>query len=218
MEGWSTARVVAPRASEIHRAGGDRDVGRSADVRVRDNVVRHVRVGVAAVGGDVAGALDADVGLVEVRARALAEDEVDGAVDVATRVHLVAVVGEDGVLVPDELDAVVALLVALRGHGERLAPDAARVLEVDVVHLQAGGVRAQRRRQVVLRHLVLRQRLRDRHRVRAVRARVRRVAVHRQLRLARGDVHLLLVGSLLAVSAGPESGEGESAGGSVPGR
>ena len=69
----------------------------------------------------------------------LAEDEVDGAGDFAAGVELGAGVREEGVLVAEEADAIVALVWGVGGEGEVLAVGvdvAEGVEDIDVVHFE----------------------------------------------------------------------------------
>lgn len=70
----------------------------------------------------------------------LAEDEVSGTLDEALAEEVLALVGEEGVLVAVESDAVVALLCAVAAQGDGLGALAVGVLDVEVVELGVGGV------------------------------------------------------------------------------
>ena len=144
-----TPGIIPPRPTEVRAAGRQIHPVGGADVGPIDDVVTVIFLAVATVGGDESLAFHTDIDALEPGARSLAKDEVNGAVDVAVRVHLMALVSPHRVLVADELDPVVCLLVIRRRYGQRLPPGTASVLQVDIVHAQSGIVRPQRRRQVV---------------------------------------------------------------------
>lgn len=134
------ARVLAPRTAEVCVAGGDAAARVGRDVGVVDHVVGDVVVGGAAGGNDVSVAVDADVGPVDPGDAVLSEDEVGGALDEALSEEVLALVGQEGVLVSVQGDAVVALRGAVAAQGDGLGTLAVGVLDVDVVELGVVGV------------------------------------------------------------------------------
>jgi hypothetical protein len=70
----------------------------------------------------------------------LSEDEVGGTLDEALAEEVLALVGEECVLVSVETDTVVALRGAVAAQGDCLGSLAVGVLDVDVVELGVGGV------------------------------------------------------------------------------
>lgn len=134
------ARVLTPWPAEVGVAGRDAAGRVGCDVGVVDHVVGDVGVGGAAGGDDVPVAVDADVGPVDPGDAVLSEDEVGGALDEALAEEVLALVGEEGVLVSVEGDAVVALRCAVAAQGDGLGALAVGVLDVDVVELRVGGV------------------------------------------------------------------------------
>ena len=124
--------VRSPRAAQHSRVGA---VG-AGDVDLVEDVDASVVLGVAAVGGDVAGADGLDVDLVEPGDSSLTKDEVDGSVDEGFGVDLTTVVGKNGVLVAGELAAVETLVCLLCADCKRLSVLtglASRVGDVQVV-------------------------------------------------------------------------------------
>jgi hypothetical protein len=134
------ARVLAPWTAEVDVTGGWSAARVGRDVGLVDHVVGDVGVGGAAGGGHVAVAVDADVGPVDPGDAVLAEDEVGRALDEALAEEVLAHVGEEGVLVAVESDAVVALLCAVAAQSDGLGAYAVGVLDVDVVELSVVGV------------------------------------------------------------------------------
>ena len=134
------ACVLAPWAAKVGVAGGDSATRVGRDVGVVDHVVGDVGVGGAAGGYDVSVAVDADVGVVDPGDAVLSEDEVGGSLDEALAEEVLALVGQEGVLVSVETDTVVALRGAVAAQGDCLGALAVGVLDVDVVELGVGGV------------------------------------------------------------------------------
>ena len=187
---------------------------------VVEDIVRRVSIRVTATGGHPSRAFNPQVNPLKPRPRRQTKDEVTTAahfvsprptflplqkkkkeknsrrpVDVRLCIDLFPSIRQQRILIPDQLDAIVPLLVRLRTQRDGLRALPARVDDVDVVHLQPDGPRAQRPRQVVARRVVLRHARRDGHAVLNVARRVARGAVDGQLRAARGYVHLFRVGS-----------------------
>jgi hypothetical protein len=124
--------VWSPWATQHSRVGAVS----AGDVDLVEDVDASVVLGVAAVGGDVAGANGLDVDLVEPGDSSLTKDEVDGSVDEGFGVDLTTVVGENGVLVAGELAAVEPLICLLCADCKRLSvltELASRVGDVQVV-------------------------------------------------------------------------------------
>lgn len=191
-----TSGIVPPWPPQVRGSRRDRDAASSANVRVGDDIVARIIGAVPSICSDVSRAIDPDIGLVEPGSRALTKDEVGGALDVTAGIDLVALLGENGVLVADKLDAVEALLVGVCRHGEGLRALAASVDEVDVVDFEVIVPGAQGGGQVVVGDGVLRFALGDGDGVAAVAAGVVGVAVDGERSGAGGDVDLLAVGTL----------------------
>lgn len=68
----------------------------------------------------------------------LSEDEVGGALDEALPEEVLALVGQEGVLVSVETDTIVALRGTIATQGDGLRTLAVGVLDVDVVELGVG--------------------------------------------------------------------------------
>lgn len=134
------ARVLTPWSAEVGVAGGDSTGRVSCDVGVVYHVVGDVGVGGAAGSNDVPVTVDADVGPVDPGNTVLSEDEVGGALDEALPEEVLALVGQEGILVSVETDAVVTLGCAVAAQGDGLGALAVGVLDVDVVELGVGGV------------------------------------------------------------------------------
>lgn len=184
---------LPPRPPEIRRPIPH--PGHRLHITVIQHIVALIAFAIPSVGGDVALAFDTDIASAEPCARALAEDEVGGAVDVRAEVDLVPFVGQNRVLIADKFASVIPLAIRLRGHGEGLAARAARVFHIDIVDLEIRRMRAEGGCHIIVGGGVLREGLGEGDRVGLVGCCVGGGAVKRQSRLQGWDVGLFFVGA-----------------------
>lgn len=115
------AGVVAPRPTEIVRFRRNGDAVLRGDRAGVEDVPGRIGRRAPAIGCDRAGGNGADVDLLEPGGGFFAVDEIGGADDEGLGVELVAGVGEESVLVADQLVGFVALVFGVCGYGEVLA-------------------------------------------------------------------------------------------------
>lgn len=101
--------IVSPWTSQVIVAGGDAGID-VLDVRVVNHIPRWIAVIGTSRCSDGSGGNGADIVVFEPGLGGLAEDEIDGTDDETFSIELSSGVGEDSILVSDELGGIISLV------------------------------------------------------------------------------------------------------------